>query len=244
MIFHRAICPILLVSVALPPLRAEQLPEKRPAMLRSGPKSLVNIIDAEELFRKGQRDAWVMFQCAVSGNGTIFGSDFFTESPDANLLKNELRRRLRQTKFIPAVYNHKRVSFAYFAGTVLFVVRNGKPHLRIYAHQELDEIKRGTDFVAPQYVFVPNRGVNNFPDIPPGFRGREVGAVVKVRHTVDANGKTTDVQVISERPPGLGLGEWLKKALPLVDFLPGYRNGQPTASSYTFTWWYGRLRGW
>jgi hypothetical protein len=235
---------ILLLAVALPRhLSAEALPERRPAMVGSAPDSLVNRINVEELYQRGQRDAWVMFESGVAPGGIAYGSDFFTASPDADLLKNEIRRRLRHSRFIPAVYNHKQV-YSYFAGTVVFVVTNGKPHLRIYAHQDLDEIKRGSDFVAPQYILVPNHGVNNFPDIPPGFRGREVGAVVKLRHSVDANGKTTNVEVISERPAGFGLGEWLKKALPLVDFLPGYRNGVPTTSSYTFTWWYGRLNGW
>ena len=124
---------------------AEDLPERRPAMVGSGPGSLVNLIDAQALFQKGQRDAWVMFDCAVDGGGTAYGSDFFTASPDSRLLKNEVRARLqRRAQFIPAVYNHRRTS-AWFSGTVVFVVANGKPHLRIYANQDLDEIKRVVD---------------------------------------------------------------------------------------------------
>jgi len=172
----------------------------------------------------------------------VFGSDFFTASPDARLLMGEVRRRLRQTRFIPAVYNHKRTS-AWFAGTVVFVVQNGRPHLRIYAHQDLDEIKRGTDFVAPQLIYVPNRFVTDFPKLPTKAKRDDAAGVVKVRHSVDANGKTTNVEVISE-PQGYEVGDYLKKVLPLVDFLPGYRNGNPTASTYTFTWWFGRTVGW
>src|SRR5947207_8455410 len=89
-------------------LPAEDLPQMRPAMIGSGPGSLVNLIDTEALFRKGQRDAWVMFECAILGDGVPRPTDFFTASPDSDLLKNEVRRRLRQTRFIPAVYNHKR----------------------------------------------------------------------------------------------------------------------------------------
>jgi Gram-negative bacterial TonB protein C-terminal len=69
-----------------------------------------------------------------------------------------------------------------------------------------------------------------------------VAGVVKLRHSVDANGKTTNVQVISE-PPGYQLGDYLKKILPLFDFLPGYRNGRPTATTYTLTWWFGQPVG-
>lgn len=216
MITHRssvfaAICFGLALTFSFPGLRAETLPDRRPALVGSGPKSLVNLIDAEALYRKGQRDAWVMFECSVAPDGISFGSDFFTASPSANLLKDEVRRRLRQAKFIPAVYDHKR-TYAFFDGTAVFVVANGKPHLRVYAHQELDEIRHGTDFVAPQLIGVPNHDVSNFPDFPSGFVHMEEAAIVKLRHSVDANGKTTDVQVISEVPAGHRLGEWLKKA--------------------------------
>lgn len=212
-------------------------------MVGGGPASLVNLINADELFRKGQRDGWVKFWCSVAGDGLAFGSDFFIASPGADLLKNEIRRRMRNARFIPAVYNHKR-THARFAGTVLFVVVDGKPHLRIYANQELDEIKRGSDFVAPQLIYVPNHGISNFPDFPSGFVHEESPAIVILRHSVDANGKTVDVQVISEQPTGHHLADWLKKALPLIDFLPGYRNGHPAVSSYTYTWVYGQTIGW
>jgi hypothetical protein len=229
------------LSLCAARLPAENLPEKRPALIGSGPGSLVNLIDAQTLFQKGQRDAWVMFECGVLADGVAFGSDFFTASPNSNLLQNEVRKRVRQTRFIPAVYNHKRTS-AWFAGTVVFAVANGKPHLRIYANQDLDVIKSGVDFVAPQIIDVPNHYYLNFPKTPTGTVRDDAAGVVKVRHSVDANGKTTSVEVISE-PPGSQAGEYLKKALPLVDFLPGYRNGKPTATTYTFTWWFGRVVG-
>ncbi len=186
---------------------------------------------------------WVMFECAVAGDGIVFGSDFFTSSPDSGLLKNEVRRRLRQTRFIPAVYDHKR-TYAWFAGTVVFVVAKGRPHLRLYANQDLDEIKRGADFVAPQLIRVQNHYISDLPNYPTAARHAEIGAVLKLRHTVDGNGKTTNVQVLSEHPAGYGLGDYLTKALPRVDFLPGYRNGKPVATSYTLTWWFGCTIGW
>jgi hypothetical protein len=223
-------------------LSAESLPDIRPAMIGSGPGSLVNLIDTQTLFQKGQRDAWVMFECGVAGDGIVFGSDFFTASPNANLLKNEIRRRLRQTRLIPAVYNHKRTS-AWFAGTAVFVVAKGQPHLRIYAHQDLDEIKRGADFVAPQLIAVPNHYLSDLPHYPSKATHDEAAGVVKLRHSVDANGKTLDLQVITE-PPGYQLGDYLKKVLPRLDFLPGYRNGRPAVTTYTLTWWFGQTVGW
>src|SRR5262249_18730053 len=121
-----------LVLIPTGDLSAETLPDRRPAMIGSGPGSLVNLIDTETLFKKGQRDAWVMFDCWVLPDGITGGSDFFTASPDSDLLKNEIHRRFRQTRFIPAVYNHKRTS-AWFSGTAVFVIANGRPHLRLYA---------------------------------------------------------------------------------------------------------------
>lgn len=221
---------------------AETLPQIRPALVGSGPGSLVNLINVADLFQKGQRDAWVMFECSVAPDGIAYGSNFFTASPDANLLKNEVRRRLRQARFIPAVYNHK-PTYAWFAGTAVFVVQNGRPHLRLYAHQDLDEIRRGADFVAPQFIHVPNRYISNGPEYPSAAKRGEAG-VVKLRHSVDAKGKTTDVQVISDPSPNREFSAYLKKALPLYDFSPGYRNGKPTASTYTMTFAFGRTIGW
>ena len=222
-------------------VQAEELPAIRPALIGSGPGSLVNLIDAQALFQKGQRDAWVMFDCAVLADGVARGSDFFTASPNSNLLQNEIRKRLRQTRFIPAVYNHKR-TWAWFAGTAVFAVVNGQPHLRIYANQDLDVIRSGADFVAPQMIDVPTNYYLNFPKTPTAAVRDDAAGVVKVRHSVDANGKTTNVEVISE-PAGSQTGEYLKKALPRLDFTPGYRNGRPTATTYTFTWWFGRVVG-
>ena len=227
-----------LSAITLP---AEDLPAIRPALIGSGPGSLVNLIDAQALFQKGQRDAWVMFECGVLADGVAHGSDFFTASPNSNLLQNEIRKRLRQTRFIPAVYNHKRTS-AWFAGTVVFVVENGRPHLRMFANQDLDEIKRGANFVAPQMIDVPTNYYLNFPKTPTAAVRDDAAGVVKMRHSVDANGKTTNVEIISE-PAGSQTGEYLKKALPRLDFTPGYRNGRPTATTYTFTWWFGRVVG-
>jgi Gram-negative bacterial TonB protein C-terminal len=237
----KVLAGLIVALVCEAQVQAEDLPAIRPALIGSGPGSLVNLIDAQALFQKGQRDAWVMFDCAVLADGLASGSDFFTASANSNLLQDEIRKRLRQTRFIPAVYNHKR-TFAWFAGTAVFAVAGGKPHLRIYANQDLDVIRSGTDFVAPQMIDVPSNYYLNFPKTPTSAVRDDAAGVVKVRHSVDANGKTTSVEVISE-PAGSQTGEYLKKALPRLDFTPGYRNGRPTATTYTFTWWFGHVVG-
>ena len=223
---------------------AEQLPDKRPALIGSGPGALVNQIDTEGLFRKGQRDAWVMFEAAVLRDGLVRPNDFTIHSPDSKLLREEVRKRLRYSRFIPAVYNGRQ-AYAWFSGTVVYVVANGRPHLRVYGNQELDEIKRGTDFLAPQLVYDPRRGyILGLPDYPSRAYHGNTGALVKLRHSVDANGKTTDLQVISEQPAGEKYGEIAVKTVRMLEFLPGYRNGRPVASTYTLNWWFGRATRW
>jgi len=216
--------------------------DNRPALVGSGPGSLVNIIDTQGLLKKGQRDAWVMFEGVVLGDGLFWSSEFATFSPNAEPLRAELRKRLRETRFVPAIYKGRK-AFAYFCGTALFVVANGQPHLRVYANQDMDEIRRGADFIAPQPVAVLGQGgINNFPDSPSAsFR---TGAVVKLKHTIDANGKTTDVHLISESVSGEHAGEAAAKMAAMLDYLPPYRNGHPVTATFTETWHFGVTRRW
>jgi hypothetical protein len=231
---------VLLISARA--LLAEDSGETRPAMIGSGPGSLVNLIDAQGLFAKSQRDAWVMFEGVVGGDGLFFQSEFSTFSPNSEPLRAELRKRLRETRFVPALYKGKK-AYAYFSGTVLYVIANGRPHIRAYANQDLDEIRRGADFIAPQPFTVLGRaGVNNFPDSPAAsFR---TGAVVKLRHTVNAEGKTPDVQVISVKPRDQQAGETAAKMARMLEYLPPYRNGHPVTATFTETWSFGITRRW
>lgn len=215
-------------------LSAQNLPEMRPAVIGAGPRSVVNLINTEELFRKGQRDAWVMLNCAILEDGLVSRYDLPTalrKSKEADALKKEVATALTNTRFIPAVYDH-RPTMARFRGTVIFSVVNGKPHLRMFANQEIDELKRGSDFIAPQLVW--KQGSSFGPYSPGhaaylGIQGR-----VKVRHSVDARGKTTGVQVLSESHAGEGLGQAAREGIRDSTYLPAYRNGKPTASTLTY----------
>src|SRR5436305_978 len=57
-----------------------------------------------------------------------------------------------QAQFEAAVYNHTHV-VAYMQGTVMFLIHDGKPMVRIFLNQEDDEIKAGRDFIAPQFAW-------------------------------------------------------------------------------------------
>jgi TonB family protein len=121
---------------------------------------------------------------------------------------------------------------------VIFAVVNGKPHLRVFANQDVDELKRGSDFIAPQSVF--QTGSAFWPSRPGHAAYLGLGAIVKVRHSVDATGKTTDVKVLTESPAGEGFGEAAAEYLRESTYLPAYRNGKPTASTLTHTVRFGR----
>src|SRR5215831_10870271 len=56
---------------ATPSARAAELPMYRPVLLGQGPNALINRIDEQDLIRKGQKDALIMFMCAVRKDGGV-----------------------------------------------------------------------------------------------------------------------------------------------------------------------------
>lgn len=98
--------------------------------------------------KRGEGDAVLMFCCVISEVRNAYWSRTYRESPNAELLKNEVLGRINQAQFEPAVYRGVRVP-VYLAGAVNFFVREGKPHLRIFLNQEEGELLSGRDFVAP-----------------------------------------------------------------------------------------------
>ena len=128
------------------PTATPALPEFRPALLGTAPDSLINRIDTADLIKKGQKDAAVMFSCLVAPTGDIVRSGAYRGTRGSELLEQELLKRLANAKFVPAIHNHQPV-IAIFYGTVTFAVVNGKPRLRIFSNQQLDELKKENDFI-------------------------------------------------------------------------------------------------
>src|SRR5213078_1171035 len=115
-----------------------RLPQYRPALLGTGPYSVINRMDTAGLIRDGQKDAQLFFCCSVGKDGAINDTWTYRQSPDSKLLERELVRCLDQAVFVPAVYNREPV-YVLFYGTVTFKVVDGKPRLRIFANQEAEE---------------------------------------------------------------------------------------------------------
>ena len=207
---------------------AESLPEYRPALLGNYKRSLINLIDTQALMKRGQKDAVVLFECGVSDQGRGFNSRTFRASPNSELLAQELLGRIDQAQFEPAVYRHNRVD-VYVHGTVSFVVKDGKPHLRIFLNQSEDELKSGQDFIAPQFAFVPNntafKGIY-YPPQAPGHSG-----MANLRLKISAEGKVENAMTEYEYPPKMNFGA---QAVGPI-FIPGFRNGKPVACQVTWT---------
>jgi TonB family protein len=211
------------------PSPQSKLPEVRPALIGTAPNSLINTIDSADLLKKGQKEAAVMFSCLVAPTGEIVRSGAYRGTVGSELLEQELLKRLATARFIPAVHNHQPV-IAIFYGTVKFAVVNGKPRLRIFANQQLNEVDKETDYIDPQpYVGQDSKFTGlHYPDTGSTVA---VTGVVELALNVDAKGNLKNIQVLSEEPPLLGFGDAARSDFDGARFIPAFRNGQPVESN-------------
>jgi TonB family protein len=225
------------VKVGSPtPKPTPALPELRPALLGTGPDSLVNKIDTADLIKKGQKDAAVMFTCLVAPTGDVMRSGAYRGTKGSELLEKELLQRLVNAKFIPAIHNHQPV-LAVFYGTVTFGVVNGKPRLRIFANQQLEELKKESDLIDPQpYVGQDSKFTGlHYPDIPTSV---VLTGMVELTLDVDAAGNLKNIQVVTEEPPYLGFGQAALSDFNGAKFIPAFRNGKPIDSKVNIPVYY------
>lgn len=211
---------------------ADEVADYRPALLGNGRRSLINMIDTQSLMKRGQGDAVIMFGCAVTATGRGGLMEVYRCSPNSDLLQKEAMGRCWQSDFIPAIYHHQRVD-VWISGTIVFFIKDGKPHLRIFLNQEHPDLTSGNDFIAPQFAFVSGNTKFKGFEYPPDSPGHE--AVVSLAMDCDTSGKVSNVKITYEYPPTLGFGRQL--AGPILDaaFIPGFRNGKPVACRFTTT---------
>jgi len=107
---------------------------------------------------------------------------------------------------------------------------NGKPRLRIFANQQLDELKKESDFIDPQpYVGEDSKFAGlHYPETGSTV---QVTGVVELALDVDAKGNLKTMQVVSEEPPLLGFGDAAISDFTGAKFIPAFRNGQPVESN-------------
>jgi TonB family protein len=189
---------------------------------------LINTIDTSDLIKKGQKDAAVMFTCLVAPTGDIARSGTYRGTKGSELLDKEVLKRLANAKFIPAIHNHQPVR-AVFYGTVTLAVVNGKPRLRVFANQQLDELKKESDFIDPQpYVGQDSKFTGtHYPEVPTTV---SLTGAVELAVEVDAAGNLKSMRVVSEEPPYLGFGQAALSDFDGAKFIPAFRNGKPVDS--------------
>jgi len=227
---------VKIASPAPSPAPTPALPELRPALLGTGPDSLVNRIDTADLIKKGQKDAAVMFSCLVAPTGDVVRSACYRGTRGSELLEQEVLKRLANAKFIPAIHNNQPV-VAVFYGTATFAVVNGKPRLRIFSNQQLEEVKKENDFIDPQPYAGPG---SKFTGIHYPDTGTTVAltGVVELALDVDAAGNLKNIQVLTEEPPYLGFGQAALSDFNGAKFIPAFRNGKPVDSKVTIQVYY------
>ncbi len=233
MIFRIRWLELVVVLAALAPQAfAQALPKYRPAVPGQGKRSLVELIDTQRLMKQGQGTAILMFETGVTKSGRTYDSRTYRETPGAEKLRQEVMSKLDLALFEPAVVNNVYVT-AYVQGTVNFFVKDGKPHLRVFLHQEDEALMSGQDFVAPQFAFVPGkpqfRGMYN-PHLSSGQQGLAV-----LRINVDADGNVQGTKVLHEHPTGQGFGDRVATDVRDARFVPGFRHGKPVACQFTWT---------
>ena len=212
-------------------LQTAKLPMYRPILLGSGPDSLINRIDSADLFRKGQKDAAIMFSCSVKKDGSVVHVSTYRGTPDSKLLEEEVLKKLSAAanlKFIPAVYNHLPVDAIYY-GTVTFMIVEGKPRLRIFSNQERDELAKESDFIGPQPFWGGDSKFNGFHYPTSDTAPVQVDGSAELALKVDATGNLQDLTLLSELPPFLGFGDAAFEDMSKAKFIPAFREGKPVA---------------
>ena len=217
------------LSATLPSEAELPLPRFRPAVLRSGPDSLVNQIDTQDLLKKGQKDGAIMFCCRVSTTGDVVSYTTYLPVPGSDLLEAEVRKRLDKARLAPAIYEHKPVEVLFY-GTVFFSVVDGKPKLHIFANQEAAELKAANDFIGPQPVFGADSKFTGL-HYPRERMTVFVKGLARLAVKVDAAGNLQDLQAVSEEPASLGLAQAALTDFTGAKFIPAFRDGDPVESS-------------
>jgi Gram-negative bacterial TonB protein C-terminal len=219
----------LFLGAVFPAEAVVPLPRFRPAVLGSGPESLVNQIDTQDLVKKGQKAGAIMFCCRVATTGNVVWYRTYLPVPGSDLLEEEVRKRLENARLSPAIYEHKPVEVLFY-GTVFFSIVDGKPKLHIFANQEAAELKAANDFISPQPVIGADSKFTGL-HYPRERMTVFVKGLVRLELKVDVEGNLQDLKAVSEEPPLVGLAQAALTDFTGAKFIPAFRDGDPVESS-------------
>lgn len=199
----------------------------RPAVLGTGPNTLINRIDAEALLKKGQKDGAVMFCALVDSTGSATSAWTYRAMPGSDALENEVEQRLDGVKFTTPIYNHQPVGVLLY-GTVIFSAEK-KPHVRIFLNQDPVEIEKESDFVGPQPVIGADSKFKGIR-LPDAEMPVSVTGIASLTLEVEADGSLKKIELLGEDPPLLGFGTMALEDFDGAKFIPAFRDGDPVAS--------------
>ncbi len=222
--------PFLLLSALVAPAAEAQT---RPALLGSGPTSLIDMVDTQKIAAAGMKDGLVMFTVFVTSSGVPKSPATFRESKGSKPLVAELRRCLERCRFVPATYKGTPVPTQYF-GTALIFTAGGKPRLRIFSNNNLEDVKSQADFIAPQLI-LGTSDWNTAKHMMESARTILRSGTCEVAITVDTEGFVKGIKVLNENPSGYRFGEATVKEMEKARFIPGFRNGRPVNSTFVYT---------
>lgn len=226
---------LLLGSVVAAQAQAQR-PQFRPAVLITGPDSLLNRIEAKALFEAGQREGVVMFCARATKEGRLAAGSVYHGSPGSEKLAAEVTKQLPGTKTAPAIYDYQPVE-AVFYGTVTFSVSGEKPQVRIFLNHDAAELKKGSDFIGPQPVYGGDSAFSGF-HYPASAGKVPVSGLVGVSMKLDAQGIVQEMRVLNEDPPLLGFGLAAANDLRGAKFIPAFRDGDADACNTVLAVYY------
>jgi hypothetical protein len=209
--------------------KPSNLPMYRPILIGKGPSALIDRIDADGLVKKGQKNAVIMFSCLVERNGQVSEGETYRGTPGSELLEQELRAKLKDSLFVPGIYDHVPVDAIYY-GTVTFVVIDGKPRLRIFSNQETKEVEKETDFIGPQPFFGDGSKFTglHYPDT-----AVQINGIADLHMKIDQAGNLQVLSLAAEYPPLAGFGPAAFHDFDGAKFIPAFRKGKPVACDIT-----------
>lgn len=231
--------PVVVLTSLVTHLQGAPLPQVRPAVFAPGQRALINLINAEGLMKRGQKDGLVMFDLLVTRLGTPAVPYTYRGTAGTDKLADEVLGQMRRSAWLPAVKGGQPKATIVF-GTVVFAIVDGKPRVRIYLNQEERELMKQSDFIAPQLVV--EQGQPFRLEWPAAAESRSGTVVVAVN--VDRGGVVGNARLTYEEPKGHGFGGELMRNIHKAEFIPAFRNGQPTATQFEMPYFFRAGIGW
>lgn len=220
--------PITPTSPDQTPSHAAVNPQSlRPAIVGREQGSFASYIHFPKDPGLAKLDVAVQFYCDVNENGTVQTTYAVVTNQPA--FKTAVQSALDWGKFTPATVDGKPVS-VYLGGTVLFAHQNGEPLIVVsLATYDRARVGRLTNYVQPQLI----GGLRHYLERAVGAARIDIptNAVGEILVKVGEHCEISSTSILSENPPGIGLGNFLLDAIKDGQFTSAYADGKIAAGA-------------